>query len=75
MPNPVFCRMNCFKILNFFGSEIVITAFADIRDNVEAQCANIIRLNEAGEVGLILYYVGILLDKIDPRLIRLADSL
>ena len=72
---PSFLQDELFQNIEFFGSEIVITAFADIRDNVEAQCANIIRLNEAGEVGLILYYVGILLDKIDPRLIRLADSL
>ena len=72
---PSFLQDELFQNIEFFGSEIVITAFANIRDNVEAQCANIIRLNEAGEVGLILYYVGILLDKIDSRLIRLADSL
>lgn len=64
-----------FNNNEFFGSEIVITSFANIRDNVEAQCANILRLNEVGEVGLILYYVGCLMERVDPKLIALADQL
>ena len=60
---------------DFYGSEIVITGFISVKDNVPAQCANIRRLAEAGEVGLILYYVGILLPRVDKQLIALADSL
>ena len=33
------------------------------------------RLAEGGEVGLILYYVGVYLKKIDPRLVSLADEM
>lgn len=72
---PSFLQEELFENNAFYGSEIVITAFANIKDNVDAQCANIIRLNEAGEVGLILYYVGVLLKQVDPRLIALCDEL
>lgn len=59
----------------FFGSEIVITGFLNSVDNVPLQLANIRRLAQGGEVGLILFYVGVYLPRIDPRLIVLADEL
>ena len=59
----------------FFGSEIVITGFLNSVDNVPLQLASIRRLAEGGEVGLILFYVGVYLPCIDPRLIALADEL
>lgn len=61
--------------IEFYGSEIVITAFASIPTNVEQQCANIRRLAAVGEVGMILYYVGILMPKVDQALIDLANKL
>lgn len=59
----------------FFGSEIVITGFLNSVDNVPLQLANIRRLAEGGEVGLIVFYVGVYLPRIDPQLIALADEL
>ena len=59
----------------FFGSEIVITGFLNSVDNVPLQLANVRRLAQGGEVGLILFYVGVYLPRIDPRLIALADEL
>lgn len=59
----------------FFGSEIVITGFLNIPGDVEKQCANIQRLAEGGEVGLILFYVGVYLPEVDQRLIDLANEL
>lgn len=59
----------------FFGSEIVITGFMNILEDVECQCANIRRMAEGGEAGLILYYVGVYLPYVDKRLIELADEL
>ena len=47
-----------FKAISFEGNELVITAFASICDSPQAQKAVIRRLAEAGEVGLLLYYVG-----------------
>lgn len=64
-----------FQHNEFQGGEIVISALISIKEDVEAQCACIKRLHEAGEVGLILYYVGIFLPDIDERLIKLADAL
>lgn len=59
----------------FYGSEIVITGFMNIPRDVEAQCANIRRLAEAGEVGLILFYVGVFMPSVDQALLDLADAL
>ncbi len=58
----------------YFGGEIVITGFLNMRDDVELQYKNMERLIEGGEIGLILYYVGVYLKEVDPRLIRLADE-
>lgn len=73
--DPTFLQDELFNNNEFYGSEIVITAFANIKDDVEAQCANIRRLANVGEVGLILYYVGIFMPRVDKRLIKLADEL
>lgn len=59
----------------FFGSEIVITGFMNATDDSALQCRNIRRLAEGGEVGLILYYVGVFMKSIDSSLIALADEL
>ena len=64
-----------FESIEFQGSEIVITAFSNIAGDVEAQCANMRSMAEVGEVGMILYYVGIIMPEVDPALIRLADEL
>ena len=61
--------------MDFYGGEMVITAFANIPNNVEQQCANIRRLASVGEVGMILYYVGIFMPKVDQELIKLANEL
>ncbi|MBQ4339672.1 MAG: PucR family transcriptional regulator ligand-binding domain-containing protein, partial [Firmicutes bacterium] len=55
----------------YFGSEIVITGFINCINDVDCQCANIKRLAEGGDVGIILFYVGIYRPKIDQRLIDL----
>ena len=38
------------------------------------QCETIRHLHELGEVGLILYYVGIIVPKVAEEAIQLADS-
>ena len=59
----------------FYGSEIVITGFLGIPNDVEQQCTNIRKLAAGGEVGLILFYVGIYMPEVDQRLIDLANDL
>lgn len=59
----------------FCGSEIVIASFVNAREDIEVQCNAVRRLNEGGEVGLILFYVGIFMPAIDRRLIDLCDEL
>ncbi|MEA4963160.1 PucR family transcriptional regulator [Lutispora sp.] len=64
-----------FKNDEFYGGEIVITGYICIKDDVEAQCRSIRHLHKMGEVGLILYYVGIFMPRIDEKVISLADEL
>lgn len=59
----------------YFGSEIVITGFLNMTEDVDRQYVNMKRLAEGGEVGLILYYVGVYLKKVDQRLIDLANEM
>ncbi len=73
--NPDILVDGLFPQGEFSGSEIVITGFMNILDDVECQCANIRRMAEGGEVGLILFYVGVYLPDVDQRLIDLADEL
>lgn len=72
-PNAV--QEDLFAHIEFNGGELVITSFASIANDVEAQCQNLQLLHAVGEVGMILYYVGIVMPRVDERLIELADSL
>ena len=58
----------------YSGSEIVITGFLNCVDDVDRQCSNLLRLIDGGEVGLVLYYVGVYLPRVDQRLIDIADE-
>ncbi len=73
--DPTLVQQDFFKQNDFFGNEIVISGFINIKDNIPAQYANIQRLAAVGEVGLILFYVGIFMPSVDRSLIQLADSL
>ena len=64
-----------FQQNQFEGNEIMISAFANLLDNVDAQCANIRRFHSVGSVALILYYVGVILPEIDQKLIDCCDEL
>lgn len=59
----------------FLGNELILSAFTSVMDSVEEQISAIHRLHEVGEVGLVLYYVGYFLPRVDPRLINAADEL
>ena len=58
----------------YSGSEIVITGFLNCIEDVDRQCSNLLRLIEGGEVGLVLYYVGVYLPRVNPRLIEIANA-
>lgn len=64
-----------FQQGEFYGSEIVITGFLNFLDDIDRQCESIKRMAEGGEIGLIIFYVGIYMPRIDKRLIDLADEL
>lgn len=65
-----FFRDNTFDV-----NELLISALASIAVDVEAQCENIRRFHAVGSVGLVLYYVGIIVPKVDEKLLELCDEL
>ena len=71
--NPV--KTELFANIDFLGNELAITGFMNNPDDTELQCANIRQMAEVGEVGVILFYVGILMKKVDQKLIDVADEL
>jgi hypothetical protein len=63
-----------FPDAKFNGGELVITGFLNCLNDVDLQCANVLRLIEGGETGLVIYYVGVYLPKVDQRLIDMANA-
>lgn len=64
-----------FRSNTFDGNELLISALASIADDVDAQCENVRRYHAVGSVGLVLYYVGIIVPEIDQRLMDLCNEL
>lgn len=64
-----------FSSTVFQGNELLISSFATIADDVEAQCENIRRYHAVGGVGLILFYVGLILPRVDERVIACCNDL
>jgi len=70
----------CSKIVQtvqeeWYAEELVISSFYSIRNSVEKQCETIRYLHDLGELGLILYYVGIVLPDIPQEVLQLAEEL
>lgn len=72
---PTEMQNRLYESIDFWGSELILTAFCNIAEDVQAQCDNIRKFALAGEVGMILYYVGLIMPSVDQRVIRLADEL
>lgn len=64
-----------FQSGEYFASELVITGFLNNTTDVDLQCEVLRTLAEGGEVGMILFYVGIYMPNVDKRLVKLADDL
>lgn len=64
-----------FSKTEFQGNDLIITSFATIADNVEAQCENIRRYQAMGSVGFILFYIGLILPRVDERVIACCNEL
>ena len=58
-----------------YGNELIISALASAKESVARQCASLQEFFANGSVGLILFYVGVILPSIDPLLIAEADAL
>lgn len=72
--DPTVLVNEVFPHNKYSGSEIVITGFINCVNNIDLQCSNLLKLIDGGEVGLVLYYVGVYLPRVDQRLIDIADT-
>ena len=57
------------------GSEVILTAFSSVSNDVEKQCKIIKEMGIYGEVAIFVYYVGIILPKIDEKIIKAAEDI
>jgi len=57
------------------GSEVILTAFSSVSDDIDKQCRIIKEMSLYGEVAIFIYYVGIILPKIDEKLIKAAEDI
>ena len=64
-----------FESIEFLGNELAITGFMNNPDDPDLQCANLRRMADIGEVGVILFYVGVVMKRVDKKLIEVADEL
>ncbi|KMQ39515.1 hypothetical protein AAX19_01470 [Oenococcus oeni] len=71
---PTSIQRDLSESVKYIGNELVLTSFASIPSDTEAQCRNIIRSSQRGEAGMVLFYVGILMPQVDPALIETANE-
>ncbi|MGM0213597.1 PucR family transcriptional regulator [Enterococcus sp. AZ109] len=59
----------------YSGNEFVITSFAQIADNLQKQLEIVSILHQHNQLGIILYYVGIIMPEVSPQLIKKMEEL
>ena len=64
-----------FSQTEFQENALIISSFATIADDVDAQCENIRRYHAIGCVGFILFYIGLILPSVDDRVIACCNEL
>ena len=57
------------------GNELIISALIAIKDDIDRQCSVLRHLRGMGAAGLVLFYVGVFIAKIDDTLIAVADEI
>ncbi|MGG5330636.1 PucR family transcriptional regulator [Enterococcus sp. AZ163] len=59
----------------YSGNEFVITSFAQIADSIEKQLEIVSILNQHSQLGIILYYIGIIMPEVSQQLIDKMEEL
>lgn len=58
----------------YYAGELTISSLYTIKDDVKKQCETIRRLHSLGEIGMILYYVGIVVEDLAQEVIDVAEE-
>lgn len=59
----------------YHSGELALTSFFNIKDDTAKQCETIQQLHKMGSLGIILYYVGIVVPRLSTEVIKLAEDL
>lgn len=59
----------------YSGNELVLTSFAQIAENVEKQLEIVSILHQHNQLGIILYYVGLIMPKVSDELLTKMNEL
>ena len=54
---PTETQKKLYESIEFWGSELVITGFCNVANDVDAQCANVRSMAAAGEWGRLLWWI------------------
>lgn len=73
--DPTPMQASLFRNLEIMEDELAISAMVSVKDDPDAQCDVIRRLSAYGDVGMLLYYVGVFVQEIDEKVRRTADEL
>lgn len=57
------------------GNELMISALTQIKDDIDMQCRLVRHLHFMGAACLVVFYVGVYVRELDPRLLATADEL
>lgn len=64
-----------FETNEYHSGELALTSFFNIKDDVAKQCETIQQLHKMGGLGIILYYVGIVVPRLSSEVINRAEDL
>lgn len=57
------------------NSDMVLTSFYTIKDDLKAQCDHISYMYNSGDACIVIYYVGVFMKEIHPSIIEMGDKL
>ena len=72
--NPELIDSRVNKTDRIGGGEIVITSFINALEDEDLQFRNVRQLAESGEIGLIIYYIGVFLKNVPKKILDYADE-
>ena len=68
------CDVSDFDLINSQKTEVLLTGFLGVRNDVSKQCAIVRKAAEKGCAALAVFYVGKAIKKLDDKVVKAADA-